>query len=85
MRRMEKKGVLEHEVHEDGRTFIYRPLVTREAVSRSMFRDMYQRLFRGSSERLHDAMDALFREEEITPEEIQRLRDLIAEKGEQDE
>ena len=85
MRRMEKKGALEHEMHEDGRTFIYKPLVSREAISKSMFRDMYHRLFRGSSERLHDAIDALFREEEITPEEIQRLRNLIAEKGEQDE
>jgi predicted transcriptional regulator len=85
MRRMEKKGVLEHEMHEDGRTFIYKPLITREAVSRKMFRDMYHKLFRGSSERLQDAMDALFREEEITTEEIQRLRKLIVEKGEQDE
>ena len=85
MRRMEEKGVLEHEMHEDGRTFIYKPLVSREAMSRSMFRDIYHQLFRGSSERLQDAIDALFREEEITPEEIQRLKELIAEKGEQDE
>ncbi|MFC1713918.1 BlaI/MecI/CopY family transcriptional regulator [Candidatus Poribacteria bacterium] len=85
MRRMEKKGVLEHEIHEDGRTFIYRPLVSREALSRSMFRNIYHRLFRGSSERLQDAIDALFQEEEITSEEIQRLRKLIAEKEEQDE
>jgi BlaI family penicillinase repressor len=85
MRRMEKKGILEHEMHEDGRTFVYKHLVSREEVSRSMLRDIYHRLFLGSSERLQNAMDALFREEEITPEEIQRLRKLIAEKGEQDE
>jgi len=85
MRRMEKKGILEHEMHEDGKTFVYKPMVSREEVSGSMFRDIYHRLFLGSSERLQDAMDALFREEEITPEEIQRLRKLIAEKGEQDE
>ena len=85
MRRMEGKGILDHEMDEDGRTFIYKPLVSREEVSSSMFRDIYRRLFRGSSERLRDAIDALFQREEITPEEIQRLRKLIAEKGEQDE
>ena len=85
MRRMEEKGILGHEMHEDGRTFVYKPLVSREEVSRSMFRDIYHRLFLGSSERLQNAMDALFREEEITPEGIQRLRKLIVEKGEQDE
>ena len=85
MRRMEKKGVLKHEMHEDDRTYVYRPLVSREEVSRSMFRDIYHRLFLGSSEQLQDAIDALFQKEEITPEEIQRLRKLIAEKGEEDE
>ena len=85
MRRMEKKGLLKHEMHEDGRTFVYRSLVSREEVSTSMFQDIYQRLFRGSSERLADAINALFREEEIAPEEIQRLKKLIAEEGEQDE
>ncbi len=85
MRRMEAKGILHHEMDEDGRTFVYKPLVSQEEVSKSMFRDIYHRLFRGSSERLQDAIDALFQEEEITSEEIQRLRKLIAEKGEQDE
>ena len=85
MRRMEEKGILKHEMHEDGRTYVYRPLVSREEVSRGMFRDIYHRLFLGSSEHLQDAVDALFREEEVTPEEVQRLRKLIAEKGEQDE
>ena len=85
MRRMEKKGILEHEMHEDGKTYVYKPLVSLEEVSRGMFRDIYHRLFLGSSEQLQDAVDALFREEEVTPEEVQRLRKLIAEKGEQDE
>jgi BlaI family penicillinase repressor len=85
MRRMEEKGILEHEMHEDGKTYIYKPLVSQEEVSRSMFRDIYHRLFLGSSERLQDAIDTLFREEEITPEEIQRLKELIAEKERQDE
>ena len=85
MRRMDKKGILEHELDEDGKTYVYKPLVSKEEVSSSMFRDMYNRLFLGSSKELEDAIDALFRREDITPEEIQRLRRLIAEKGEQDE
>ena len=85
MRRMENKGILRHEMHEDGKTFIYKPLISREEVSTGMVQDIYQRLFRGSSERLFDALNALFRKEEITPEEIERLRKLIIEKGEQDE
>lgn len=85
MRTLEQKGILKHDMHEDGRTYVYRPLVSREEVSTSMFQDIYYRVFRGSPERLLDAAKTLFRTEEITPEEVQRLRRLIAEKGEQDE
>ena len=85
MRTLEQKGILKHDMHEDGRTYVYRPLVSREEVSTSMLQDIYHRVFRGSSERLLDAAKTLFRTEEITPEEVQRLRRLIAEKGEQDE
>ena len=85
MRRMDEKGILKHEIREEDRTYVYKPLVSREEVSTSMFQDIYHRLFLGSSERLMDAINALFRKEMITPEEIQRLRELIAEKGKQDE
>jgi BlaI family penicillinase repressor len=85
MRTLEDKGILKHDMHEDGRTYVYRPLVSREEVSTSMFQDIYHRVFRGSPERLLDAAKTLFRTEEITPEEVQRLRRLIDEKGEQDE
>lgn len=84
MRRMEKKGILEHEMHEDGRTYVYKPLVSREEVSNRMFQDIYNRLFHGSSGRLFSAINALFRSEEIAQEEIQRLRELIAEKERQE-
>ena len=85
MRTLEQKGILKHDMHEDGRTYVYKPLVSREEVSSSMFQDIYHRVFRGSSERLLDAAKTLFRREEVTPEEIQRLRELIDEKGKQDE
>jgi len=83
MRRIESKGFLKHELHEDGKTYVYVPLLSREEVSESMFQDLYERLFRGSSERLLGALNALFRTEKITPEEIRRLRELIAEKEKQ--
>ncbi len=85
MRTLEEKGILKHDMHEDGRTYVYKPLVSREEVSTSMLQDIYHRVFRGSSERLLEAAKTLFRTEEITPEEIQRLRKLIARNGEQDE
>jgi predicted transcriptional regulator len=85
MRRMEEKKVLVHEMHEDGKTYVYKPLFSREEVSTSMFQDIYDRLFRGSSERLLDVLNTLFRKEEMTPEDIQSLRELIREKEEQDE
>lgn len=85
MRRMEKKGILEHEMHEDGKTYVYKPLISREEVTMSMFRDIYDRLFRGSSERLVNVLDALFLKEQMTPEEIQRLRELVSEEEKRDE
>jgi len=85
MRRIEQKGFLQHEMHEDGKTYVYKPLVSREEVTTSMFQEIYDRLFLGSSERLLSALNALFRKEKMTPEEIQRFRELIAEKEGQDE
>ena len=85
MRRMEKKGILEHEVAEDGRTYIYSPLVSREEASSRILQDVYHWLFRGSSERLLDGINTFFLKEGVSPEEIQRLKKLIAEKGEQNE
>jgi len=85
MRRMENKGIVEHEMHEDGKTYVYKPLVSREEVTTSMFQDIYDRLFHGSSERLLNVLNALFRKEKMTPEEIQALKELIAEKEGQDE
>jgi len=85
MRSLENKGFLKHEMHEDGRTYVYRSLVNREEVSANIFQDIYERLFRNSSERLLNAIDALFQKEKITYEETQNLKKLIAEREEQNE
>jgi len=85
MRSLENKGFLKHDMHEDGRTYVYKPLINREELSANIFQDIYERLFRSSSERLLDAIDALFQKEKITYEEVQNLKKLIAEKEEQNE
>ena len=85
MQRMEKKEIVKHEMHEDGKTYIYKPLVSQEEVSTSMFQDVYDRLFLGSSELLLSVLNPLFRREKMTPEDVQRLKELIAEKEKQDE
>jgi len=85
MRSLENKGFLKHDMHEDGRTYVYKPLVNREELSANIFQDIYERLFRSSSERLLNAIDALFQKEKITYEEVQNLKKLIAEKEEQNE
>ena len=85
MQRMEKKGIVEHEMHADGKTYVYKPLVSQEEVSTRMFQDVYDRLFLGSSGRLLSVLNPLFRREKMTPEDVQRLKELIAEKEKQDE
>jgi len=85
MQRMEKKGLVAHEIHKDGKSYVYKPLVSRKSISVSMFQDVYDRLFYGSSEQLLSVLNTFFRDEKMTSEEIQRLRELIDERGEQDE
>ena len=63
MQRMEKKGIVEHEMHADGKTYVYKPLVSQEEVSTRMFQDVYDRLFLGSSGRLLSVLNPLFRRE----------------------
>src|SRR5436853_3755795 len=46
LRKMEVRGLVKH--HSEGRTFVYRPIVGEEAVSRGMADHLLQRLFEGS-------------------------------------
>ena len=54
MRRLKEKGILEYA--EQGRTYVYHPLVSREEVKRSMLRDLLQNVFGGSSQELVTAL-----------------------------
>lgn len=73
LRILEEKGYLEHE--QNGRAFVYRPLVGREAARRSSVSHLVGRLFDGSPGAL--VLNVL-ENEELTPEELAQLRELIA-------
>jgi len=79
LRHLEKKGFLTHHVDEDDfrKSYVYRPLVQRDEVSKSMLQDILDRLFDGSRELL---LNYLFEDEEIDLEELQNLREKIAPK-----
>ena len=73
IRILEQKGYVEH--RQEGRAFVYRPTVEEHEASRTEVRHMLKRFFGDSRERL---LLSLIRDEEITPEELQRLKDAIA-------
>ncbi len=74
IRILEAKGYVRH--RQQGRAFLYTPRVVEQEASRSEVRHMLNRFFGNSRERL---LLALIEDEEITPEELQRLRKAIAE------
>ena len=74
IRILEQKGYVEH--RQEGRAFIYIPCIAEHDASRSEVRHVMDRFFGNSREQL---MLSLLGEGEITPEELQRLKDAIAE------
>jgi predicted transcriptional regulator len=73
VRILEQKGYVEH--RQEGRAFLYSPCVAEHDASRSEVRHVLHRFFDNSRERL---MLSLLGDGEITPEELQRLKDAIA-------
>ena len=74
VRILEQKGYVEH--RQEGRAFIYIPCIAEHDASRSEIHHVMHRFFGNSREQL---MLSLLGEGEITPEELQRLKDAIAE------
>jgi predicted transcriptional regulator len=72
IRILEQKGYVEH--RQEGRAFVYRPCVAEQEASRSEVRHLMSRFFGNSRERL---LLSLLGDEEISPEELQRLKDAI--------
>ncbi len=73
--RMETERHVEH--RSEGRANIYRPLLRREAVSRTMVSDLASRLFGGDVTQM---VAHLLADTDVTPEEIVRLKRLVRDK-----
>jgi predicted transcriptional regulator len=76
MRKLEAKGYLEHEV--DGRTYVYRPLISQQAVRQGVLGDLVERLFEGSTSLL---LTSLVEQNRISKNELREIRKLIEERG----
>jgi len=73
VRILEQKGYVRH--RQEGRAFVYRPCIAEHDASRSVIRHMLDRFFGNSPERL---LLALLGDEEVSHEELQRLKAAIA-------
>jgi BlaI family transcriptional regulator, penicillinase repressor len=78
LRKMEARGLLTHRT--EGRSFVYRPKVAAEAVSRSMIDHLVDRMFEGN---LTAAVNHLLTTREVSREELKALEQLIAERKKQ--
>jgi predicted transcriptional regulator len=74
--RLEKRGVLAH--RRDGRTLVYRALVSESEVQRSMVASLIGSLFKGDPAAL---VAHLVREEELAPGDLNRIRTRVKEAG----
>jgi BlaI family transcriptional regulator, penicillinase repressor len=72
VRILEQKGYVDH--RQEGRAFVYRPCVAEHEASRSEVRHVLSRFFGNSRERL---LLSLLGDEEISPDELKRLREAI--------
>lgn len=73
--KMERNGQVRHRV--DGKVNIYRPVVRKEKVRRSMVTDLAARLFAGD---LTEMVSHLLDSRDVTPDELARLKALIRRK-----
>src|SRR6202050_1595566 len=72
IRILEQKGYVEH--RQEGRPFVYRPCIAEHEASRTEVRHVLNRFFGNSRERL---LLSLLGDEEISAEELQRLKEAI--------
>jgi len=75
LRKMEAKGLVTHRI--EGRSFIYRPRVKEEEVTRTMADHFVERLFEGS---LTEVVSHLLSTREVSKDELETLERLIAER-----
>lgn len=72
LRQLAAKRAVAHEQRD--RTFIFRPLVAEQDVSRSAAQDLLSRVFQGS---ISGLVTHLLESEEVSSEEMERLRALV--------
>ena len=75
IRILEQKGYVAH--RQEGRAFVYRPIIAEHEASRSEVRHVLSRFFGNSRERL--LLSLL--DDEVSPEELERLKDAIRKSG----
>jgi len=75
LRQLEDKKAIAHEVKE--RTFVFYPLVEHDQITKSEIRQVLDRLFAGSPGGL---MAYLLKQESIPRKELEKIKELIAEK-----
>jgi predicted transcriptional regulator len=73
VRILEQKGYVSH--RQEGRAFLYSASVAENDAGRSEVRNVLQRFFGNSRERL---LLSLLGDDEITPDELRRLKEAIA-------
>ena len=73
LRQLEGKGAVGHV--QDGRTFIFQPLIEQGRTVAQATRDLISRLFGGSAQEL---VAHLLESEQISPRELARIEQLIA-------
>ncbi len=80
IRILEQKGYVAH--RQEGRAFVYRPVVAEQEASRSEVRRVLSRFFGNSREQL---LLSVLGDDEITAEELDRLREAIQRSGSEKE
>jgi predicted transcriptional regulator len=80
IRILEQKGYVEH--RQEGRAFVYQVCVAEQEASRSEVRHVLSRFFGNSRERL---LLSLLGDDEISSDELQRLKDAIRDQAPDDE
>lgn len=78
LRILEDKGYVRHSKSKEGRAFIYKPVVSREAASRSAVRHLLGRFFGNSAEAL---VLNLLEDEDFSEAERKRIQNLLNEEG----
>ena len=73
VRVLERKGYVRH--RQEGRAFVYNPCIAEHEAGRSEVRHMLGRFFGNSREQL---LLTLLGDEDVTPDELQRLKEAIA-------